>query len=84
LRAHIVGLFNRSNTQDAASTEIETDLISRRTRAVERGWLGEIEGIEMTLRFLRDKRNEATGLAQNPPVILGMPARGSGSSSPPC
>ena len=65
-------------------TEIETDLISRRTRAVERGWLGEIEGIDLTLRFLRDKRNEATRLAQNPTVTLGIPARGSGSSRLSC
>jgi hypothetical protein len=54
-------------------TEIETDLISRRVNAVERGWLGETEGIEMTLRFLRDKRNDATRLSQQPRVILGIP-----------
>ena len=60
-------------------TEIETDLISRRARAGEGGRLGETEGIDLTLRFLRDKRNEATRLAQNPTVTLGIPARGSAS-----
>ncbi|MDP7707518.1 hypothetical protein [Mycobacterium sp. TY815] len=39
--------------------ELETDLQARRERAVTEGWLGEIEGIELTLRFLRDKRDEA-------------------------
>ncbi len=39
--------------------ELEADLQGRRERAVAEGWLGEIEGIELTLRFLRDKRDEA-------------------------
>ncbi len=56
-------------------TEIETDLIGRRTRAVERGWLGEIEGIDLTLRFLRDKRTDATRISEQPQVILGIPQK---------
>lgn len=39
--------------------ELEADLEDRRQRASAEGWLGEIEGIELTLRFLRDKRAEA-------------------------
>ena len=39
--------------------ELEADLEDRGKRAVAEGWLGEIDGIELTLRFLRDKRDEA-------------------------
>ncbi|WP_433337587.1 hypothetical protein [Spirillospora sp. CA-294931] len=33
--------------------EIETDLLARRVRAEAEGWLGEIEGIDLTITFLR-------------------------------
>jgi len=36
--------------------EIEADLVTRRRRAEDEGWLGEIEGIDLTLSFLRGKR----------------------------
>jgi hypothetical protein len=36
--------------------EIETDLIGRRQKAQTEGWHGEIEGLDLTLSFLRDKR----------------------------
>lgn len=55
-------------------SELEQDLQRRRDDAIAQGWLGEVEGIDLTLRFLRDKRDEAvrasrtTGLAD-----LGMP-----------
>jgi len=39
--------------------ELETDLITRRERAVDEGWHGEIEGIDLTLTFLRSKRVQA-------------------------
>jgi hypothetical protein len=35
--------------------ELEEDLITRR-RAQEEGWKGEIEGLDLTLTFLRSKR----------------------------
>jgi hypothetical protein len=38
--------------------ELETDLLDRRTRADAEGWAGEIEGIDMTLTFLRAKRDD--------------------------
>ncbi|WP_051162271.1 hypothetical protein [Nocardia brevicatena] len=50
--------------------EIETDLLARQSRAQAEGWLGEIEGIEPTLTFLRDKREQAHKLG------LGMPGTG--------
>ncbi|MGH9227033.1 MAG: tyrosine-type recombinase/integrase [Acidimicrobiales bacterium] len=39
--------------------ELERDLHVRRDRAVHEGWLGEVEGIDLTLTFLRQKRDEA-------------------------
>jgi hypothetical protein len=53
--------------------EIETDLLDRRARAEQEGWLGEIEGIDLTLTFLRQKREESQRLARIAPVNLGMP-----------
>lgn len=50
--------------------EIETDLLTRRSRAETEGWLGEIEGIDLTLEFLRGKRNEAERAA----TFIGLPA----------
>ncbi|MFG2631424.1 recombinase [Streptomyces sp. NPDC048473] len=53
--------------------EIENDLLSRRSRAEQEGWRGEIEGIDLTLTFLRQKREESQRLARIAPVELGMP-----------
>ncbi len=41
--------------------DLEADLIARRQRADDEGWQGEIEGIELTLGFLRGKRRDVTG-----------------------
>ena len=40
--------------------DIEADFIARRQRAEDEGWLGEIEGIDLTLGFLRGKRADVT------------------------
>ncbi|MFJ9884340.1 recombinase [Streptomyces sp. NPDC091287] len=53
--------------------EIETDLLARRARAEQEGWLGEIEGIDLTLTFLRQKHEESRRLARIAPVDLGIP-----------
>jgi hypothetical protein len=53
--------------------EIEDDLLARRARAEREAWLGEVEGIDLTLTFLRQKRGEAKRLARVAPVELGMP-----------
>ncbi|MFE3796843.1 hypothetical protein KHQ06_28150 [Nocardia tengchongensis] len=42
--------------------DIETDREQGRHRACDEGWLGEIEGIDLTLTFLRRKRDEARRL----------------------
>lgn len=43
----------------------------------DRGWLGEIEGVDLTLQCLRDKRANALRLTRiTRQVDLGMPAMG--------
>ncbi len=51
--------------------ELEADLLARRERAVSEGWLGEIEGIDLTVAFLPDKRQAAVRLDGAIPVQLG-------------
>lgn len=53
--------------------EINIDLIARRELAETKGWLGELEGIDLTLRFLQDERAEAQRLATLGPTNIGMP-----------
>ncbi|MFC8670790.1 tyrosine-type recombinase/integrase [Streptomyces sp. NPDC057199] len=53
-------------------TELEQDLLQRRQRAEAEGWLGEIDGIDMTLTFLRTKQADAARTARRP-VDLGLP-----------
>jgi hypothetical protein len=54
--------------------ELEEDLLARRKRALEEGWRGEVEGLELTLTFLRSKREQARRFERNSPVALGIPA----------
>lgn len=61
--------------------EIEADLILRRKHAEAEGWLGEIEGTDLPLTFLRDKRAEAQRIQQREPIHLGLPAVGSWNGS---
>lgn len=53
--------------------EIEDDLLMRRRRAEHEGWLGEVEGIDLTLAFLWQKREETQRLTRIAPVDLGIP-----------
>lgn len=53
--------------------EIKVDLLARRARAEAEGWLGEIEGIDLTLSFLCQKRDQTRRLARVAPVDLGIP-----------
>jgi hypothetical protein len=62
--------------------ELEADLRQRRDHAVSEGWLGEIEGIDLTLTFLADKRNQTNRLTKvTRPVDLGIPALSRGSAA---
>ena len=54
--------------------EIEDDLQARRSRAAHEGWLGEVEGLDLTLTFLRQKRGQTQRLTRIAPIALGMPA----------
>lgn len=51
--------------------EIEADLLARRERAQAEGWRGEIEGLDLTLSFLRSKRAHTQRFTRR--VQLGMP-----------
>ncbi len=53
--------------------ELDRDLVARRERAEAEGWLGEIEGIDLTLTFLRDKHRQAQRLRALP-IRLGSPS----------
>ncbi|MFF1420441.1 recombinase [Streptomyces sp. NPDC058200] len=53
-------------------TEIE-NLVLRRKRAEDEQWLGEIEGIDLTLTFIRTKQADAARLTRRTPVTLGIP-----------
>jgi len=52
---------------------LEDDLVDRRSRAVEEGWLGEIDGLDLTLRLLREKQAAAGKLSRDRTVQLGIP-----------
>jgi site-specific recombinase XerD len=52
---------------------LDEDLLARRARAEAEHWLGEIEGINLTLDFLRAKREDTRRRTQRPAVDLGIP-----------
>lgn len=57
--------------------ELETDLLARRERALTKGWHGGLEGLDLTLQFLHDKRADIQRIARSPiPTALGMPMIG--------
>lgn len=74
LHAHAgrVGDVGRSVQAPPRLDEIQ-DLPGRRARAEHEAWLGEVEGIDLTLTFLRQKREETKRLARIAPVELGIP-----------
>ena len=52
--------------------EIGSDLLARRERAEAERWRGEIEGIDLTLSFLRSKRTHTQRFTRR--VQLGLPS----------
>ncbi|WP_200954755.1 tyrosine-type recombinase/integrase [Arthrobacter sp. Soil782] len=54
--------------------ELNTDLLARRELAESRGWLGELEGIDLTLHFLKQKRADAQRSGPLGPTSLGIPS----------
>ena len=59
--------------------ELEADLLARRAHVEAEGWLGELEGINLTVTFLRAKRQQGQRLARTGPVHLGLPTFAGGS-----
>jgi site-specific recombinase XerD len=55
--------------------ELKADLLARRERAQQEGWLGEIDGLDLTLGHLQQKRDGARRMVQASPVDIGMPVR---------
>ncbi|MFF7234624.1 recombinase [Streptomyces sioyaensis] len=53
--------------------ELEEDLLARRERAIAEDCRGEVDGLELTLTFLRSKRNQARRFQQTGPASLGIP-----------
>ena len=53
--------------------ELEEDLLTRRSEAERRGWLGETDGIDSTLEHLRHKRDQTRTDGDRLVVHLGMP-----------
>ncbi|POX37897.1 recombinase [Streptomyces sp. Ru73] len=47
--------------------------MQRRTQAEAEGWIGQNEGLDLTLTLLPAKRDERRRRAQRPPVHLGIP-----------
>ena len=65
--------------------ELEADLLARRESAQQEGWLGELEGLDLTLTFLRQKRDQAQRVAVrvgSAPTYLGLPRTAVASSRP--
>lgn len=56
--------------------ELEADLHTRRTIAQAKGWIGEIEGLTITLSFLAQKRTDLERLNPTTSTQLGIPAVG--------
>lgn len=53
--------------------EIKIDLIARRELAQTKNWLGEIEGIDLTIQYLQQKRADAQRKRQRGIANLGFP-----------
>ncbi|MDT3397964.1 hypothetical protein RKE29_15155 [Streptomyces sp. B1866] len=53
--------------------ELEADLLARRQRAIDEGWRGEVDGLDLTLSFPRSKRAQAQRAAATGKADLGMP-----------
>ncbi|GAA2267225.1 site-specific integrase [Kitasatospora cystarginea] len=62
--------------------ELEDDLVARRARAETEGWTGEVEGLDLTLSFLRAKKEETKRWTKRPTVDLGIPRPRSASGRP--
>ncbi|MFE3591388.1 hypothetical protein ACFXOY_28240 [Streptomyces niveus] len=58
--------------------EIRDNLIDRITEAEKEGWLGEIEGLQVSLAGARAKFDQIDAATTGRPVDLGLPTRRTG------
>jgi hypothetical protein len=76
------GPGHRLMTYRTSSGPYTYKMLARRDHARTQGWLGEIDGIDLTLRFLAGKRAETLRLARfshDTVTSIGMPAIGAPS-----
>ncbi|MCQ8835280.1 hypothetical protein [Streptomyces malaysiensis] len=55
--------------------EIRDNLLGRIAEAEREGWLGEIEGLQVSLAGAQSKISQIDRAPRTGPVMLGMPAR---------
>ena len=60
--------------QRARIAEIRDNLIARISEAGHEGWLGEVEGLKISLAGAEDKLAQIDRRSRNGPVDLGLPA----------
>ena len=60
--------------QRARITEIRDSLTARIAEAEREGWLGEVEGLKISLAGAEDKLTQIDRRSRNGPVELGLPA----------
>ena len=71
-------------TQRPRLVEIRDNLIARIAEAEREGWLGEVEGLQVSLAGANDKLAQLDRRARNPTTVdLGIPAPSPGSAEPP-
>jgi hypothetical protein len=61
-------------TQQPRITEIRENLIARISEAEHQGWLGEVEGLKISLAGANDKLAQIDRHARRQPVDIGIPA----------
>jgi hypothetical protein len=71
-------------TQRPRLAEIRDNLIARISEAEHQGWLGEVEGLKISLAGADDKLTQIDRRARRQPVDLGIPAIRTSRSPRPC
>ena len=67
--------YDPTRTNAAASPRSATTLLSRIAEARREGWLGEVEGLQISLAAARGKLTQLDELSARPPTVqLGMPS----------
>ncbi|CAM5696293.1 hypothetical protein [Streptomyces canus] len=68
-------LLRPDPAQRGRLVEIRDNLINRIAEAEQRGWLGEMEGLRISLTGAESKISQIDAVAGGGPVLLGMPAQ---------